>query len=81
LKLWAAQAGEGGKLPFDFCGGFVGYLGYEMQAECGGKLNQAGSAATPDAAFFFTDRLIAVDHATDDVYLLALHYPGGLNVP
>lgn len=41
-------------LPFDFWGGFVGYLGYELKAECGGANCHASS--TPDAAFFLADR-------------------------
>ena len=31
-----------------------------------------GEAATPDAALFFADRLLALDHAQGDVYALAL---------
>lgn len=42
------------QLPFDFWGGFVGYLGYELKAECGG--DNAHEAATPDAAMFLADR-------------------------
>ena len=41
-------------LPFNFWGGFVGYLGYELKAECGGANSHA--APTPDAAFFLADR-------------------------
>ncbi|KAL3160886.1 hypothetical protein ABBQ38_009278 [Trebouxia sp. C0009 RCD-2024] len=62
------------QLPFDFWGGFVGYLGYELKAECGG--DNAHEAATPDAAMFLADRLVAVDHHQMDVYLLALAQPG-----
>ena len=42
------------QLPFDFCGGLVGYLGYELKAELGGQ--NAHQAATPDAAMFLSDR-------------------------
>lgn len=57
-------------LPFNFWGGFVGYLGYEMKAECGGEL--CHDSPFPDAAWYFVDRIIAVDHQEGDVYLVAL---------
>ena len=56
-------------LPFDFDCGFVGYLGYELKAECGGSA--AHRAPTPDAAFILADRLIAFDHQENQTYLLA----------
>lgn len=41
-------------LPFDFCGGFVGYLGYELKAEtCG---DNAHRSPYPDAGMFLADR-------------------------
>lgn len=58
-------------LPFDFCGGYVGYIGYELKIECGAHFNRHQSQA-PDACFFLADRLIAIDHSTDDVYILSL---------
>jgi para-aminobenzoate synthetase len=58
------------ELPFDFDCGFAGYFGYELKAECDGRA--AHSAATPDAAFVFADRLIAFDHLEGHTYLLAL---------
>src|SRR4051794_2190703 len=36
-------------LPFDFVGGFVGYFGFELKAECGGEPTQ--DSPLPDAAF------------------------------
>lgn len=57
-------------VPFDFVGGYVGYLGYEMKADCGAEL--AHQAPTPDAQWLFADRLIVVDHEAGRTYLLAL---------
>jgi para-aminobenzoate synthetase len=63
----AAAAAE---LPFNFWGGFVGYLGYELKADCGGA--NAHAAPGPDAAWLLADRLLVVDHELGDVWLLAL---------
>jgi aminodeoxychorismate synthase component I len=57
-------------LPFDFDCGFVGYLGYELKADCDG--HAAHNASTPDAAFIFADRLIAFDHLAGHTYLVCL---------
>lgn len=57
-------------VPFDFVGGYVGYLGYEMKADCGAEI--AHQAATPDAQWLFADRLIVVDHEAGRTHLLAL---------
>lgn len=67
------QVGE--ELPFDLNCGFVGYLGYELKAECGGKA--VHRSPHPDAAFLFADRLIAFDHAEGHAYVLCLVEPGG----
>jgi len=56
-------------LPFDFWCGFVGYLGYELKAECG--CENTHTSATPDACFILADRVVAIDHLTNDIYLLA----------
>ncbi len=42
-------------LPFDFWGGYVGYLGYGLKAECGGAACELPSDL-PDAALFLADR-------------------------
>jgi para-aminobenzoate synthetase len=58
------------ELPFDFIGGYAGYLGYELKADCGGEL--VHRSTLPDAALVFCDRLIAFDHDQRRVHLLAL---------
>jgi para-aminobenzoate synthetase len=60
-------------LPFEFDCGFVGYLGYELKAECG-YASPHGSEH-PDAAFLLADRVIAFDHEERCTYLLCLHRP------
>ncbi|MFD3591140.1 aminodeoxychorismate synthase component I [Nocardia sp. NPDC058640] len=57
-------------LPFDFVGGYVGYLGYEVKADCGAR--NAHRSPTPDAQWIFADRLIVVDHEAGQTHLLAL---------
>ncbi|MGB7448919.1 MAG: chorismate-binding protein, partial [Ornithinimicrobium sp.] len=57
-------------LPFDFRPGFVGYFGYELKAETGGSA--AYRAQHPDAWLAFVDRAVVLDHASGDVFALAL---------
>ncbi|WP_063020388.1 aminodeoxychorismate synthase component I [Nocardia niwae] len=61
-------------LPFDFAGGYVGYLGYEVKADCGG--NAVHRAPTPDAQWIFADRMVVVDHVGGRTHLLALSDDG-----
>ncbi|MBA0052618.1 aminodeoxychorismate synthase component I [Streptomyces sp. AJS327] len=65
---------EAPELPFDFTGGYVGYLGYETRADCGAPGSQR--AETPDAVWLFADRFLAVDHREERTYLLALSADG-----
>ncbi|QLE42925.1 aminodeoxychorismate synthase component I [Nostoc sp. C052] len=58
------------ELPFDFNCGFVGYFGYELKAECGSSL--VHSSPLPDAIFLLADRMIAIDHQEQCIYLLQL---------
>jgi para-aminobenzoate synthetase len=58
-------------LPFDFSCGYVGWFGYEMKADCGATA--AHDAPTPDAAWLFAGRLVAVDHEREVTYLLAAY--------
>ncbi|MEU3351868.1 aminodeoxychorismate synthase component I [Streptomyces sp. NPDC037389] len=67
--LRAARAETPG-LPFDFALGWVGYLGYELKADCEG--NAAHRPAEPDAVMVFADRAVVFDHRTDTTHLLAL---------
>lgn len=59
-------------LPFDFRGGFVGYFGYELMAVTEQVLGHGSAMA--DATLLFVDRFIAVDHATEELYIVALHH-------
>lgn len=62
------------ELPFDFNCGFVGYFGYELKAESGSQLMH--SSPLPDAIFLLADRLIAIDHQEQCLYLLHLVQKG-----
>jgi para-aminobenzoate synthetase len=61
-------------LPFEFDCGFVGYLGYELKAECG--YASPHHSEHPDAAFLLADRVVAFDHQEHCTYLLCLHNLG-----
>lgn len=58
------------ELPFAFCLGYVGYLGYELKADTGGQLAHASEQA--DAALVFADRAVVIDHGHGCAYVLAL---------
>ncbi|MFI6688332.1 aminodeoxychorismate synthase component I [Streptomyces sp. NPDC050485] len=60
-------------LPCEFTLGWVGYLGYELKAECGGE--RTHQAQDPDALMVFSDRALVLDHLTGRGYLLALEEP------
>jgi len=54
-------------------GGYVGYLGYELKADCGAvNLHRSD---LPDAMLMFANRVVAVDHANrrSHVFALARH--------
>ncbi len=62
------------ELPFDFNCGFVGYLGYELKAECGARSSH--DSPLPDAYFLFVSRALVFDHFQQVLYLIALGKPG-----
>ena len=74
-RLGAAEVAGGEGLPFDFRGGWVGYLGYELKAQCGAR--QAHRSPHPDASLLFADRCVVFDHTAARTYLLALHAGDG----
>ena len=51
-------------------GGYVGYLGYELKADCGSP--NVHSSDMPDAAMMLANRVVAVDHTKGRTYLFAL---------
>jgi len=57
-------------LPFDFQGGFAGYLGFGMKGDCGATPGLR--AAQPDAVFLFLDRFLVFDHEQQDTYVVAV---------
>ena len=63
-----ACAAEG--VPFDLAGGFVGYFGYEVKADCGSPLRH--HSPWPDAQFILSDRLIVFDHLEGHTYAVCL---------
>ena len=50
--------------------GFVGYLGYECKADCGGS--NIHRSDVPDAVMMLATRVVAVDHVQGLTHLLAL---------
>jgi len=51
-------------------GGFVGYLGYELKADCGSA--NVHRSDVPDAVLMLANRLVAVDHLRHRTHLMAL---------
>jgi para-aminobenzoate synthetase len=51
-------------------GGFVGYLGYELKADCGAT--NAHRSDVPDAVQLLANRVIAIDHVRGRTHVLAV---------
>jgi para-aminobenzoate synthetase len=70
-ELLAARAAEPPpELAGLFCGGYVGYFGYELKALTGGVA--AHEAPTPDALWIWANRFVVIDHDRDRTHLVAL---------
>ncbi len=64
-----ALPAPGGPAP-KLAGGFVGYLGYELKADCGSPNEHASDV--PDAVLMLANRMIAVDHLRHRTHLIAI---------
>jgi para-aminobenzoate synthetase len=68
LKRIAVEPPEG--VDRGLVGGYVGYLGYELKADCGST--NVHSSDMPDAAMMLANRVVAVDHTRNLTYVFAL---------
>jgi para-aminobenzoate synthetase len=68
MKEVAAEAPIG--VDRGMIGGYVGYLGYELKADCGAT--NVHSSDLPDAALMLANRVVAVDHARERTHVFAL---------
>jgi para-aminobenzoate synthetase len=68
-ELAARRVADAG-LPCEFTLGYVGYLGYELKADCGGAA--AHRSPVSDACLAFVDRAVVIDHQTGGGWLLAI---------
>jgi para-aminobenzoate synthetase len=59
-----------GETAPNLLGGFVGYLGYELKADCGST--NVHSSDVPDAVMMLANRVVAVDHAQRCTHVLAV---------
>jgi para-aminobenzoate synthetase len=60
-------------LPFQFTGGYVGYLGYELKRECGASNKHR--SPYPDAYLLRVDRFLAIDHVENKLWLVSCGEP------
>ncbi len=68
MKRIAVEPPEG--IERGLVGGYVGYLGYELKADCGS--HNVHSSDMPDAAMMLANRVVAVDHTRDKTFVFAL---------
>ncbi|KAK4436018.1 Aminodeoxychorismate synthase, chloroplastic [Sesamum alatum] len=71
LQSFRYDAADYEGLPFDFFGGYIGYIGYDLKVECGASANRHKSRV-PDACLFFADNLVVIDHHCDDIYVMSI---------
>eukprot|EP00804_Cyclotella_cryptica_P015653 CCRYP_003652-RA/>CCRYP_003652-RA protein AED:0.21 eAED:0.21 QI:0/-1/0/1/-1/1/1/0/689 len=68
-------------IPFNYRGGYVGYLGYEVRHDCSDGVSATHNESfqsdrtnpnVPTAAFLFADRSLLYDHLLDEWYIIGL---------
>ncbi len=59
-----------GEAAPNLLGGFVGYLGYELKADCGAT--NVHRSDVPDAVMMLANRVVAVDHVHHRTHVLAV---------
>lgn len=64
------------ELPFDFRGGYVGYMTYEMKAVFGAPVSHRNNI--PDAVWMYAKRFIVFDHVEKKVWVSAIGAAGDL---
>jgi para-aminobenzoate synthetase len=62
-------------VPFPFTGGYVGYFGYELKAECGATNKH--QSAMPDCILLRVERFLVIDHAENTLYIVG-QWPGDI---
>jgi len=60
-------------LPFDFHGGYVGYLGYELKADCGSPSKHR--SPFPDAILVRVEGFLAIDHLDNTLWIVSHDRP------
>jgi para-aminobenzoate synthetase len=61
-------------LPFDFCGGYVGYFGYGLKRGLGSP--NRFEAREPDAYFMAATRMVAFDERAEETFVIGVVPPG-----
>jgi para-aminobenzoate synthetase len=60
-------------LPFDFCGGYVGYFGYGLKRGLGSP--NRFEAREPDACFIAATRMVAFDQSAGETFVIGVVPP------
>jgi para-aminobenzoate synthetase len=61
------------EVPFDFLGGYVGYFGYGLKADCGSPNRHRSEL--PDAILLRVDRFLAIDHIENKLWIVSIDEP------
>ena len=61
--------------PFEFKGGAIGWLGYELKSECNPKVTSAHHPDYPTSVFRISHSFLVVDHLEDATYVAACTTP------